>query len=223
MSLLVRYLGESVYEDTQKAMMDITDERDASTRDELWFLEHPPIYTLGLAGKSEHILHPGNIPVFKSDRGGQVTYHGPGQLVGYLLIDLKRQKLSIKGLVDQIEQSLIDMLDEFGLNAKRKKGAPGVYISGKKIAALGVRVRRGCSYHGLSLNVDMDTSPYKGINPCGYPGLEVTQLSEFKLMMTVRQAAEKLQPYLIKNLGFDPSSVSITTEINTCLQKRATA
>ncbi|MFQ5659521.1 MAG: lipoyl(octanoyl) transferase LipB [Gammaproteobacteria bacterium] len=209
--LLIRHFGQCDYAATQRAMAGFTDERDTSSQDEIWCLEHPPVYTLGLAGKAKHVLCAGAIPVIQSDRGGQVTYHGPGQLVGYLLIDLKRQGLSIKGLVNQIEQSIIDMLDELGLEAGRKPGAPGVYIQNRKIAALGLRVRRGCSYHGLALNVDMDTTPYEGINPCGYPGLEVTQLADYGIKMTRRQAAECLLPCLIRNLGYERYNAQVET------------
>lgn len=183
-------------------MQAFTESRRQDTSDEIWCLEHAPVYTLGMAGKQEHILAPGGIGVIKTDRGGQVTFHGPGQLVIYLLLDLKRGGLSIKRYVRLLEQALINMLADFSIDAARKERAPGVYIQGRKIAALGVRVRRGCCYHGLALNVAMDLSPFSGINPCGYPGLEVTQLKDQGIDMTVIQAGNCLVPYLIAELGF---------------------
>jgi lipoyl(octanoyl) transferase len=148
------------------------------TPDELWLLEHPPVYTLGQAGRAEHLLHPGAIPVVKVDRGGQVTYHGPGQLVAYVLLDLHRAGLGVRGLVSLLEQSVIDLLAGYGIAAVRQPGAPGVYVQAAKVAALGIRVRHGCTYHGLALNVDMDLEPFTRINPCGHPGLTVTQLRD---------------------------------------------
>lgn len=214
MNLMIRHLGQCDYLDAYQAMKDFNNSRDPATIDEIWFLQHTSVYTLGLAGKPEHVLAPGNIPVIRSDRGGQVTYHGPGQLLAYLLIDLKRQQISIKGLVYKIEQSIIEMLDELDLKGDRRVKAPGVYISNKKIAALGIRVRNGCSYHGFCLNVDMDLSPYLGINPCGYPGLEMTRLKDQGIDFNIRQVTEKIKPYLLKNLGYEPNDVEIVTETN---------
>ncbi len=211
--LIVRNLGRREYDDTFQAMRTFTNERTATSTDEMWCLEHPPVFTLGMAAKTEHILDPGSIPVVQTDRGGQVTYHGPGQLIIYLLADLRRQGLSVRGLVTQIEQSLIDMLAESGLTANRKPGAPGVYIAGEKIAALGIRVRGGCCYHGLALNVDMDTSPFQRINPCGFAGLQVTQLKDQQSDMTRQQAAEALLPHLFRNLNYDPYNVAGESEI----------
>jgi lipoyl(octanoyl) transferase len=171
-------LGTVDYESTWSAMNAFTLGRDENQEDECWFLQHNPVFTLGQAGKPEHILNPHQIPVVNSDRGGQVTYHGPGQLVAYLLVDIKRRKIGIRQLVDLIENSIIELLDGYGIVAVTRKGAPGVYVDEKKIAALGLRIKQGCSYHGLSLNVDMDLEPFSYINPCGYPGMSVTQLRE---------------------------------------------
>jgi lipoyl(octanoyl) transferase len=177
--LIVKQLGQVDYEPTWRAMQDFTARRQPDTPDELWLCEHPPVFTQGLAGKPEHLLADIGIPVVKIDRGGQVTYHGPGQLVCYLLLDLKRRGLTIKGLVNRMEQAVIDLLAEFGVSAERLSGAPGVYVAGAKIAALGLKVKNNCCYHGLALNVAMDLSPFAAINPCGYPGMAVTQLAAF--------------------------------------------
>ncbi len=174
--------GQAVYADVWQAMQAFTDTREASTPDEIWLVEHLPVYTLGQAGKPEHVLDAGVIPVIKSDRGGQVTYHGPGQVVAYVLADLKRTGLTIRAMVRELEDALIETLAQYGLpQACRKEGAPGVYLpqndgSLAKIAALGIKVRKGCTYHGVSLNVDMDLQPFKGINPCGYEGLETISM-----------------------------------------------
>jgi lipoyl(octanoyl) transferase len=175
--LRIKHLaGLQDYPATWAAMRAFTDARETSTPDELWLLEHPPVFTLGQAGRLEHLLAPGTIPVIQTDRGGQVTYHGPGQLVAYLLLDLRRAGIGVKRLVERLEQSVIDLLAEYGVAAERHTDAPGVYVAGAKIASLGLRVRNGCSYHGLALNVDMDLEPFSRINPCGYAGLAVTQL-----------------------------------------------
>jgi lipoyl(octanoyl) transferase len=175
-TLKIRRLGRQPYAATWKAMSAFTDNRTADTADELWLLEHDPVFTLGQAGKMEHVLAPGDIPVVPVDRGGQVTYHGPGQIVGYPLIDLRRVGVGVRELVNKIEQSLIDTLAHWNVVAARREGAPGVYVGEAKVAALGLRVRRGCSFHGLAFNVDMDLEPFRRINPCGYKGLAVTQL-----------------------------------------------
>jgi lipoyl(octanoyl) transferase len=172
-------LGRVEYEPTWRAMQAFTAQRSAETPDELWLCEHPPVFTQGLAGKPEHLLMDIGVPVVKIDRGGQITYHGPGQIVCYLLLDLKRRGLSVKGLVNRMEQAVIDLLAQYGIAASRLEGAPGVYVGGAKIAALGLKVKNGCSYHGLSLNVAMDLAPFAAINPCGYAGMAVTQLSHF--------------------------------------------
>lgn len=174
--LRLRRLGRQDYAACLAAMQDFTDRRDADTPDELWLVAHPPVFTLGLAGKSEHVLDAGDIPVLRCDRGGQVTYHGPGQVVLYTLLDLKRADIGVKALVTTLEQAVIDLLAPLGLAGERRAGAPGVYVAGAKIAALGLRIRRGCCYHGLSLNVAMDLAPFERINPCGYAGLAVTHL-----------------------------------------------
>lgn len=177
--LLTRDLGLLDYDMVWRAMQEFTDTRTASTADELWLVQHPPVFTLGQAGRSEHVLAPGDIPVLQVDRGGQVTYHGPGQLVAYPLIDIRRLGIGVRDLVSGIEESVIRVLKDYGVKAGRAAGAPGVYVDGVKIAALGLRVRKGCSFHGLSFNIDMDLEPYQRINPCGYEGMKVTQLSEF--------------------------------------------
>lgn len=174
--LNIRELGRQTYQPVREAMVRYTDRRDDDTPDELWLLEHDPVFTLGQAGRPEHVLAPGDIPVVKVERGGQVTYHGPGQIVGYPLIDLRRLGIGVRELVERIEQAIIDTLAHWNIVALRREGAPGVYVGGAKIAALGLRVRRGCTFHGLAFNVGMDLEPFHRINPCGYVGLQVTQL-----------------------------------------------
>jgi len=174
--VLVRRLGRQPYEPVWRAMQAFTDARGPETPDELWVLEHDPVFTLGQAGKWEHVLLPGDIPVVPVDRGGQVTYHGPGQIVAYPLFDLRRMKIGVRELVTRIEQAIIDTLDTWNIVAARRDGAPGVYVGDAKVAALGLRVRRGCSFHGLAFNVAMDLEPFHRINPCGYQGLAVTQV-----------------------------------------------
>jgi len=177
--ILHKMLGCADYRETYLSMRLFTENRQNETPDELWALEHPPVFTQGQAGKAEHLLTPGNIPVVQTDRGGQVTYHGPGQLVIYLLIDLKRRKLGVRQVVTLIENAIIEILaDQFGLQAQADPKAPGVYVDGRKIAALGLRVRKGCTFHGLSLNIDCDLEPFSRINPCGYEGLAVTSLQQ---------------------------------------------
>jgi len=174
----VRDLGRQAYEPVWRAMQRFTDARDASTPDELWLVEHDPVFTLGQAGKPEHVLMPGEIPVLHVDRGGQVTYHGPGQLVLYPLLDLKRLKVGVREYVERIEQAVIDTLAEWNIDAARREGAPGVYVNGAKVMALGIRVRRGCTFHGLAFNIAMDLEPFRRINPCGYAGLQVTSMAD---------------------------------------------
>lgn len=176
--LIVRHLGLVEYEPTLDAMRRLTAERDEQTPDEIWLLQHERVFTQGQAGKPEHLLAPGDIPVIQVERGGQVTYHGPGQLVAYLMLDLRRLGLGVRELVTAMEQSLVDLLATYGVRAAPKPDAPGVYVDGNKIASLGLRVRRGCSFHGLALNVDMDMSPFLRINPCGYAGLKMVQLAD---------------------------------------------
>ena len=211
MSLIIRHYGQRDYLETYQEMVEFNGNQSATTVEEIWFLQHPPVYTLGLAGKTEHLLDPGIIPVVRTDRGGQVTYHGPGQLLAYLLLDLQRRQISIKSLVERIEQAIIDMLAGLNLHGVRKARAPGVYIDGRKIAALGIRVRNGFSYHGLALNVNMDLSPYQGINPCGYPGLEVTRLSNYRIRLSVDEVAEILQPCLLSQLGYSADETHVIT------------
>ena len=185
-------LGKQDYASVWQQMQAFTNQRDQYTPDEIWILEHPAVFTLGQAGKAEHILQPADIPIIQSDRGGQVTYHGPGQLVIYLLLDLRRRKLGIKKLVELIEDAIIALLFEYNIQAHRRKNAPGVYVNDKKIAALGLRIRNGCSYHGLSLNVDMDLEPFSRINPCGFPDLEVTQLINHSNNLSMDDVSKKL-------------------------------
>ena len=194
--MIVRQLGRADYEPTFAAMKDFTATRTAETPDELWVVEHPPVFTLGQAGKPEHLLRDTGIPLVKIDRGGQITYHGPGQVVGYLLLDLHRRGLKVREMVNLLEQALIDCIADYGLDARRKDGAPGVYIDGAKVAALGLRVKNGCSYHGLSLNVDMDLTPFTWINPCGYSGLQTIQLKDFGVTEGPEEVATRLLGHL---------------------------
>ena len=190
--ILVKNLGRSDYRETWRAMQDFTNARDQDTADELWITEHAPVFTQGLNGRAEHLLAPGDIPVVQIDRGGQVTYHGPGQLVLYCLLDITRLGLGVKGLVALIETSVIDLLQGYHITAQGRPGAPGVYVGAAKIAALGLRIRKGCCYHGLSLNVDMDLEPFTRINPCGYQGLAVTQLLDFGVSDDVEAVGQNL-------------------------------
>jgi lipoyl(octanoyl) transferase len=192
LDLLQRDLGRVDYEPTWRAMQDFTATRTVDTPDELWVCEHAPVYTLGQAGKPEHLLTDIGIPLIKIDRGGQITYHGPGQVVIYLLIDLPRRQLKVREIVSRIEQAVIDLLAEQGAVAERHGGAPGVYVGPAKVAALGLRVKKGCCYHGVSLNVDMDLSPFAAINPCGFPGMPVTQTKDLGITLTPSQAAQAL-------------------------------
>ena len=198
---MVNHLGATPYADTLDAMRGFTLGRGAHTADEIWLTEHPPVYTLGLAGKREHILNAGVIPVVQSDRGGQVTYHGPGQVIAYLMLDLKRRDLKVRELVRLIEDALIAALHGCGIAGVRRAGMPGVYVaSGAKIAALGLKVKNGRSYHGASLNVDMDLAPFRGIHPCGYAGLAVTQVKDFNPAVTAAAAADRLAAQLQAHL-----------------------
>jgi lipoyl(octanoyl) transferase len=208
MSIHIKELGLQDYEETFQAMRDFNEKRDSDTVDEIWLLEHQPVYTLGLSDKTEHLLNTRDIPVVKTDRGGQVTYHGPGQLIAYLLIDLKRRPYAIKKLVSLIESSVIDYLKDFEIESQRKAGAPGVYVNGEKIAALGIRVRKGCTYHGLAINIDMDLEPFNGINPCGYEGMICTQVVNFKKDISVSEVMKKFPGYLLKYLDQTGESLS---------------
>ena len=199
--ILLRRLGVADYEPVWREMQAFTDSRDRDTLDQLWLVQHPPVFTQGQAGKAEHVLAPGDIPVIQVDRGGQVTYHGPGQIVAYPLIDIRRKGMGVREFVKRIEQSIIDVLAGYDVTGERVAGAPGIYVDGYKIASLGLRVRRGCTFHGLAFNIDMDLEPFQRINPCGYAGLEVTQLSDLKLV-SYEQAEEKLIGSLLNQLGY---------------------
>ena len=201
--LVVRHLGLADYLPTLEAMRRFTAERDGSTPDEIWLLQHPRVFTQGQAGKAEHLLAPGDIPVIQVERGGQVTYHGPGQLVAYLMLDLRRKKLGVRELVTAMEQALVDVLAGYGIEAAPKADAPGVYVAGDKIASLGLRVRNGCSFHGLALNVDMDMAPFQRINPCGYAGLKMVQLKDLlETAPSLDEVEQRLEPALRERLGY---------------------
>lgn len=198
----IRWLGLQDYSSCWQAMKDFTDSRNQETPDEIWLLEHHPVFTQGQNGKKEHVINPGDIPVVQTDRGGQVTYHGPGQLMVYTLIDLKRKAFNVRELVTLLELSVIDILAEYGITAAAKREAPGVYISGKKIASIGLRIRRGCSYHGIAFNIAMDLAPFHGINPCGFASLEMTQFSAHNGLANTEEAGRQLANYLMKNLVY---------------------
>ena len=209
--MIVRRLGLVEYEPTWRRMQEFTAARDANCEDEIWLLEHPPVFTLGQAGKREHLLHDTGIPLVKVDRGGQITYHGPGQLVVYLLLDLRRRDIKIRELVHKIEQALINTLSEYGISAQRLSGAPGVYVDDAKIAALGLRVKNGCTFHGLALNVDMDLSPYRAINPCGYAGLAVTQIKNYCATADLTVIGDRLVKHLEAQMETQPKMGSKQT------------
>ena len=196
MSLIIRELGLRSYQQVWNDMQLFTDQRSDSTEDELWLLQHSPVYTLGKNGKPDHILDAQHVPVIKSDRGGQVTYHGPGQVIVYTLLDLNRRHIGVRELVTRIENSVIELLEDYDIRANARRDAPGVYVDGRKIAALGLRVRKGRSFHGLALNVDMDLEPFSRINPCGYQGLEVTQLSELADVVDFNEVQKRLLSHL---------------------------
>jgi lipoyl(octanoyl) transferase len=204
-SAAIRALGRTAYEPTWRAMQAFTGTRGLETPDEIWLTEHPPVYTFGLAGRREHLLRDNGIPAIKVDRGGQITYHGPGQLVAYLLYDLRRPKRGVRAMVRTIEAAVVEWLDSLGVSAYGKPAAPGVYVFADgieaKIAALGLKVRNGCTYHGLAVNVAMDLAPFADIDPCGYPGLAVTQLANLGVAMTVDGAGNELAPILAARLG----------------------
>jgi lipoyl(octanoyl) transferase len=201
--VVVRYLGQVDYLPTLKAMRDFTAARDVATADEIWLLEHPPVFTQGQAGKPEHVLAAGDIPVVQVERGGQVTYHGPGQLVVYLMLDIRRLDLGVRELVSTMERSLVGLLASYGIVAAPRADAPGVYVGSSKIASLGLRIRRGCSFHGLALNVDMDMQPFQRINPCGYAGLAMTQLRDHMTGAPVMlEVGQRLEQILLQELGY---------------------
>lgn len=189
-------LGQVAYASTLQAMRDFTLQRNTATQDEVWLLEHPPVFTLGLAGKPEHLIGATDIPVVKIDRGGQITYHGPGQLIAYLLLDLSRRPYKVRQLVERMENAIIAVLADYSLKGERLAGAPGVYVDGAKIAALGLRVQKGCTYHGLAINVDMDLTPWQAINPCGYPGMAVAQLRDLVPGVKIEAVRAALQRHL---------------------------
>jgi lipoyl(octanoyl) transferase len=202
-ALRLHYLGLTDYQATWRAMQQFTEQREEDTPDELWLLEHHPVYTLGLNGDIRHMIRATDIPVVKTDRGGQITYHGPGQLVAYVLVDLRRKNLGVKRLVSALENAVIGLLSQYGLSARTQQGAPGVYVDGRKIASLGLRVRKGCSYHGLSLNVSADLSPFSAINPCGYAGLEVTSLTALDVAVQPHEVAAPLTVEIMQTLNYE--------------------
>jgi lipoyl(octanoyl) transferase len=204
-ALIIRYLGQVDYETTWRNMQEFTQRRNDNTPDELWFLEHPPVFTLGRNGRQEHLHNSGKIPVLNVDRGGQVTYHGPGQLVVYTLLNINRRQLGVQSLVRKLEQAVIDLCADHGVAAQRREEAPGVYVNSRKLAALGLRVRKGCSFHGLSLNVDMDLAPFSMIDPCGYKGMEVTQLRDLGIDASTGTISEELQQHLERLLKSPPT------------------
>lgn len=213
--LTIRHWGEVAYEEVWHAMQDFTNQRNPETQDELWLVEHPPVFTQGQAGKPEHILNLGDIPLVKSDRGGQVTYHGPGQLIVYLMLDVRRKKLGVRHLVTSMENAIVGLLADYHINAYAKPDAPGVYVANRdgienKIASLGLRVRRGCSFHGLALNVNMDLAPFLRINPCGYAGMAMTQSCALGGPQTLDEARSQLIPKLAELLGYQ--HLDYTTE-----------
>ncbi|WP_159738143.1 lipoyl(octanoyl) transferase LipB [Vibrio atypicus] len=208
--LVVKYLGRQDYQPIWQAMHDFTDNRTDETVDEIWLVEHNPVFTQGQAGKAEHLLNTGDIPVVQSDRGGQVTYHGPGQLVAYFLINLRRKKLGVRDLVTHIENLVINTLKHYNIDAAARPDAPGVYVDGKKICSLGLRIRKGCSFHGLALNVDMDLSPFLRINPCGYAGMEMVQVSQLGGPKDLEQVEKTLVEELVTLLGYE--QVEFSTE-----------
>ena len=200
---MVRWLGREDYEPLWRRMQAFTNERDAGTADELWFTEHPPVFTLGVNAAREHLLAPGDIPVVQIDRGGQVTYHGPGQLMVYPLVDLKRRGLGVRALVSALEQSVVDLLAGRNVAARARPDAPGVYVGERKIASVGLRIRRGASFHGMALNVDVDLEPFSRINPCGYTNLELTDLRRAGAGADLDEVSERLLPHLLQHLGID--------------------
>ncbi|UTT85357.1 lipoyl(octanoyl) transferase LipB [Vibrio pelagius] len=211
--LIVKKLGRQDYEPVWKAMHEFTDTRTEEDVDQIWLVEHNPVFTQGQAGKAEHVLNAGDIPVIQSDRGGQVTYHGPGQLVAYFLINIRRKKFGVRDLVTHIENLVINTLKAYNIESAARPDAPGVYVDGKKICSLGLRIRRGCSFHGLALNVDMDLSPFLRINPCGYQGMEMAQVSQLGGPSDLEIVEQQLIQELVELLGYD--QVDIQANRNT--------
>ena len=208
---VLRWLGRAEYEPTWRAMQCFVEERGPDTADEFWFLEHPPVFTLGMNSRPEHLLAPGDIPVVQIDRGGQVTYHGPGQLVVYPLLDLGRAGLGVRSLVEGIERAIVATVAQWGIEAVGRRDAPGVYVAGRKLASIGLRIRKGRSYHGLALNVAMDLEPFRRINPCGYAGLEMTQVSDLGGPADLRFVADALALWLLESLGHGATAQSATS------------
>ena len=207
--LCVRRLGLAEYEPVWRDMQAFTDSRDENSKDELWLVQHPPVFTQGQAGKAEHVLAPGDIPVIQVDRGGQVTYHGPGQIVAYPLVDIQRKGIAVRDFVNRIETAIIEVLAHYGVKGERIAGAPGIYVSGDKIASLGLRVRRGCTFHGLAFNIEMDLEPFQRINPCGYAGLQVTQLSALA-PVDFQQLEDRLIDSLAQHLGYSEVNETVS-------------
>ncbi|MCH9694323.1 MAG: lipoyl(octanoyl) transferase LipB [Gammaproteobacteria bacterium] len=199
----VRFRGRQDYVPLWREMQSFTDERNADTADEIWFVEHPPVFTMGLNASDEHLLAPGDIPVVQIDRGGQVTFHGPGQLMIYPLLDLRRAGIGVRPLVTALEQSVVDLADEFGVTAASKADAPGVYVDDEKLASVGLRIRRGCSFHGMALNVDVDLEPFSRINPCGYATLQMTDLKRLGAEFRLEVAADRFLPHFLRHLGLE--------------------
>jgi len=210
--LIIRNLGQRDYVPVWREMQVFTAARTRDTPDELWIVEHPPVFTLGLNGKAKHLLNPGDIPVIKVDRGGQVTYHGPGQLVMYTLLDIQRRHLGVKELVRYIEQAIIALLADYGIQAEGREDAPGVYVAGAKIAALGLRIKKGRTYHGLALNIRMDLSPFSQINPCGYVGMTVTQTRDLGISASLPELRDHLLEHLRTILGYNVAPISSTDQ-----------
>ncbi|EHT4941246.1 lipoyl(octanoyl) transferase LipB [Vibrio vulnificus] len=211
--LVVKRLGRRDYLPVWQAMHEFTDKRNEETPDEVWLVEHNPVFTQGQAGKAEHLLNTGDIPVVQSDRGGQVTYHGPGQLVAYFLINLRRKKLGVRDLVTTIENLVINTLKAYNIDSAARPDAPGVYVEGRKICSLGLRIRKGCSFHGLALNVNMDLSPFLRINPCGYQGMEMVQVSELGGPTDIALVEQQLVKELVNLLGYEQVEFSIEAEV----------
>lgn len=201
--LKVKHLGLTDYEPVFRDMQAFTKQRQPHSQDELWFTEHRPVFTQGLNGKPEHLLQASDIPVVKTDRGGQITYHAPGQLIGYFLINLIRKKIGVRQCVTQLENSIIRLLQQHNIDAYAKPDAPGVYVKNAKIAALGLKIRKGCSYHGISLNNSMDLTPFSYINPCGFQGLAVTQLKDLKVQLSMQQLADQLLPHIKQEFSYE--------------------
>lgn len=206
-TIAIRDLGQQDYVPLWHAMQQFTDTRTETTRDEIWFTEHPPVFTLGLNASQEHLLAPGDIPVVQIDRGGQVTFHGPGQLMVYPLIDIRRANVGVRKLVTALEQSVVDLVAEYKVSAAARPDAPGVYVDGKKLASVGLRVRRGCSFHGMALNVEIDLEPFSRINPCGYAELEMTDLGRLGADLELHEVSPRLLPHFLHHLGFDGANV----------------